>query len=101
MQKITKRENPKPLIATVPRHRLEAETTHHVAALVQPGETKDGAQDNKGYSWGTVSSRNQYWKYHSWKMHNRRSFALLGTSNYGLTVIAVMELVGQHPTQSL
>lgn len=42
----------------MPRHRLEAETSHLVAALVQAGETREGAQDNKGCSWGTLSSRN-------------------------------------------
>lgn len=58
-----KKGKSKAAIAAMPRHRLEAETSHHVAALVQPGETRDGAQDNKEYSWGMVSSRNQYWEY--------------------------------------
>ena len=76
------RKNPKPLTAVTPRHRLEAEACHDVAALVHPGETGDGAQDNMGYSWGTRSSRNQYWEYHSWKIHNRRAFALLEAFKY-------------------
>lgn len=69
------------------KDRLEAETCHDVAALVHPGETGDGARDNKGYSWGTSSSRNQYWECH-WKVHNRGAFALLGAFKYGPSATA-------------